>query len=187
MAETDLINLTDEQLAIKVQNGQFEAFNQLMSRYQAKILRYVKRLTLNRPDSEDIVQETFLKAYQNINSFKTDLRWSPWLYRIAHNLSFNFLKRLSYSPLPFFDPDTLFPHPVAPDNPAQDILDKELKNYLNTCLDKLKPKYREVLIMRYQENLSYKDIAEILKIPLGTVSIRLKRGIEELKKLCPDQ
>jgi len=183
----DLTALTDEQLANKVQQGQFEAFDQLMSRYQEKILRYVKRLTNNRPDSEDIVQETFLKAYQNINSFKIDMRWSPWLYRIAHNLSFNFLKRLSYSPLPFFDPDTLWPHPVAPEDPNKDILDKELKEHLDDCLKKLKPKYREVVIMRHQEDLSFKDIAEILKIPLGTVSIRLKRAGQELKKICQPQ
>jgi len=179
------INLSDEQLADQVQQGKVTAFNELVGRYEQKILRYTRRLIQNHHDAEDITQDTFLKAFQNIKSFDLNARWSPWLYRIAHNLSLNHLKRLSYLPLPFFDPDVLFPHPLAPNDQQTDLINNQLKKDLEKSLNQLKPKYREVIIMRYLEDMSYRTIADILKVPVGTISIRLKRALVELKKHYP--
>lgn len=99
--------LTDEQLALAVQRGDAESFGRLVERYQAKMLRYAYKFLL-AGNSEDAVQEVFIKTYQNINSFDAAQRFSPWIYRIAHNEFINHLKKSGREHLSFLIP-ILFP------------------------------------------------------------------------------
>ncbi|MDP1709513.1 MAG: RNA polymerase sigma factor, partial [Candidatus Komeilibacteria bacterium] len=135
-------------------------------------------------DIEDVVQEVFIKGYENIKSFNTDRKFSSWLYRIAHNEFINRIKKIGREPLPFFDPDTLFPHPLSQDLSDRGILSREARELLDACLEKLSAKYREVLVLFYIEELSYQEIAEVLHIPLATVGVRLKRARGLLKTFC---
>ncbi len=110
---------TDEEIAKSVQGGDTAKFGTLVERYEAKMLRYARKFLFGYQDSEDMVQEVFLKAYTNIQGFDANRKFSSWLYRIAHNEFLNAIKKKGREPLPFFDPDTIFPHPVARDNAHQ--------------------------------------------------------------------
>ena len=171
---------SDEQLASQVQKGDTQAFGVLVERYQAKMLRYARKFLL-ADSSEDAVQEVFIKVYQNINSFDTGQRFSPWIYRIAHNEFINHLKKSGREQLSFFDPDTFFPHPIAKETAEGATERNEAKKTVIAGLDKLDIKYREALVLFYLEELSYKEISDVLKIPVATVGVRIKRAKEALK------
>lgn len=177
-----LEQLTDEELVNGVQTGKTYMFAELVERYEAKIMRYAKRFLYNTHDAEDSVQEVFIKAYTNIKSFDASRRFSPWLYRIAHNEFLNAIRKKYHDPLPFFDPDTLIPHPVAPEETDQTIKDKELKELMSSNLNKLPLKYREPLVLFYFEDLSYQEISDIMQIPASTVGVRINRAKQTLRQ-----
>lgn len=168
-------------LAQSAQKGDLEAFDMLIARYHQKILRYGYKFLLEAPDIEDVSQEIFLKAYRYINSFDTKRKFAPWLYRIAHNEFINKGKKRKTELIDFFDFDSFFPHPVSAENIEKDLNDKQIKEMLEACLDQLADKYREPLVLFYLESLDYKDIAEVLHIPVATVGVRLNRAKKILK------
>ncbi len=171
---------TDEELAARAVEGDQEAFGALVERYGAKLKRYGRKFLRDPEDIEDLVQEVFIRAYRNLRGFDTGLRFSPWIYRIAHNTFVNELRRRSRAPFFSIDFDTLLTHPVAEEG-AQDHAEKrEAKELADAGLGELSPKYREILLLYYEEGLSYKEIADVLTVPVGTVSVRLKRAKESL-------
>lgn len=174
--------LTDEELAWEVQRGNIEHFGVLMERYQGKITRYGNKFISNRENIEDVVQEVFIKAYQNIQSFDVTQKFSPWIYRIAHNTYINALKKSERGPLYLFDFDTLISHTVVADPIEKEREQTEIKKIVDRGLGELEPKYREILVLYYLEELSYKEISDVLHIPIGTVGIRLSRAKEMLRQ-----
>lgn len=176
-------NPTDEEVAVLVQNGDSQQFGMLVERYEAKMLRYARKFLFRHSDGEDLVQDVFLKAYANINSFDASRKFSSWLYRIAHNEFINAIRKRGTEPLPFFDADTLFPHPVANENIERDVDLIQTKEIMNKCLDKLDAKYREPLVLYYFEDLDYQSISEIIRIPVSTVGVRLTRGKKALREV----
>jgi RNA polymerase sigma-70 factor (ECF subfamily) len=177
---------TDEHLAQAVQEGDKDSFGVLVERYETKLLRYGRKFLSNQQDIEDIVQDVFMSAYQNIKSFDTSQRFSPWVYRIAHNAYVNGLKKHSRNPFVLVDFDTFISHPVYEDPAPREREEREIKVMIEKALDKLSANYREVLILYYLEEMPYKEIAEVLGVPTGTVGIRIKRGKEMLKKIYED-
>ena len=175
-------DLTDESLAGLVQKGDGEKFGSLMMRYEKKLFRYGHKFLAEDDNIDDVVQEVFIKTYQNIQSFDTTQKFSSWIYRIAHNTYVNALKKKSKMPLNLFDFDTLISHTVVDDPLIREKEQKEIRKIVDKGLEKLLPKYREIIIFYYLEELSYKEISDILHIPIGTVGIRLKRAKETLKK-----
>jgi RNA polymerase sigma-70 factor, ECF subfamily len=173
---------TDENLAKQAQAGDQHAFGVLVARYGDKLLRYAKRFLFDHEDGADVVQEVFIKAYTNIRGFDANRKFSSWIYRIAHNEFIDAIRKKGREPLPFFDPDTLFPHPIEPKEADDEVKENELKSMLDSCLNRLKPKYREPLVLYYYEDLNYESIADILHVPISTVGIRLKRGKVALQK-----
>lgn len=179
--QIDADTATDEVVAAAVQKGDNEIFGVLVRRYEKKLLRYGGKFLSDQGDIENIVQDVFIGAYQNIQSFDIKQRFSPWIYRIAHNAFVNEIRKTSRRPLLPFDFDELVSHAVYED-PAQEEREKtEMSTMLNSSMDKISPKYKEVLILHYMEGLSYKDIADIIQVPIGTVGIRLKRAKEALR------
>ena len=174
--------MTDEELASAVQAGNPDMFGLLMERYQEKLLRYGRKFLSTPEDIEDIVQDVFVSAYQNIQSFDATQRFSPWVYRIEHNAFVNGLRKKSRNPLVYVDFDTFLAHQVYDDPAMREREQKEIENMLEKSLEGLDYKYREVLILYYLEDMSYKDIAEILQVPQGTVGVRLKRAKASLRK-----
>jgi RNA polymerase sigma-70 factor (ECF subfamily) len=179
----DVLESSDEQIAITVQKGDSAAFGILVERYQPKLLRYAQKFLFGYEEAQDMVQEVFIKAYSNINSFQSDRVFSSWVYRIAHNEFINAIKKKGREPISFFDPDTIFPHPVAADMADSDIHRKEIKEMVDKCLDKLDPKYREPLVLYFYEDMDYRTISEVMHIPISTVGIRIKRAKEALHKI----
>ena len=179
---------TDEQVALRVQNGEAEAFGELVERYQGKLMRYARKFLLESDDAQDIVQDIFIKTYENMQSFDASRRFSPWIYRIAHNEFVNALKKRSASHTVFtFDIDTLFPHLAAPETADSASLERDVRQTLEGHLDKLGAKYREPLILYYLEGMDYKEISEILQIPVSTVGVRLARARGMLKKIAGER
>src|SRR3989338_3237684 len=140
---------TDEYIAGQVQTGNVQSFGTLVERYEEKLRRYARRFLFGYTDAEDLVQDVFVKSYTNIQSFDTSRSFSSWIYRIAHNEFINAIKKKGKEPLPFFDPDTLFPHPVSAVTTDGTLQETELKNVLDSCLGRLPPKSREPLVLYY--------------------------------------
>jgi len=174
---------TDEEVAKLVQNGDIQAFGVLVERYEKKLMRYARKFLFGYQDCEDVVQEVFLKSYTNIQSFDPNRQFSSWLYRVAHNEFINAIKRKGREPFPFFDPDTLFPHPVSQDSPDNDLNKQETKEVVDKILGRLDPKYREPLVLYYFEDLDYQKISEIMHIPVSTIGVRINRAKSLLKRL----
>ena len=179
--QTDRAKQTDEAIARLVQAGDMESFGILVKSYEAKMMRYAKKFLFGYEDAEDIVQEVFIKAYANIQGFDASKKFSSWLYRIAHNEFINAIKKKGRKHLPFLNLDTLFPRPASKETADGEINKQESRQMLDKCLGKLDSKYHEPLVLYYFEELSYKEIADVLHIPIATVGIRLKRGKEIIK------
>lgn len=173
---------SDEELARSVQQGEKEVFGELMRRYENKLSRYGKKFLSNKDNIEDIVQDIFIKAYEHIQGFDPSLTFSSWIYRIAHNTFVNALRKQKITPILYIDFDIFTSHPIYEDPTQKEKEDIEIKKMIDSGIEKLKPKYKEVMILHYIEDLSYKEMSDILQVPLGTVGIRVKRAKDELKK-----
>jgi RNA polymerase sigma-70 factor, ECF subfamily len=179
---------TDEILAGRAQQGDAAAFGELVERYEAKLLRYARRFLSDPEDGRDIVQDVFIKAYENLQSFDVSRRFSPWIYRIAHNEFVNELaKKKTRNTFFTIDFDTLFPHLQAAERSDSLALERDLRETLDKHLVKIDPKYREALILYYLEEMNYQEIAEVLHIPVSTVGVRLLRGRAALQKVAQQQ
>ncbi len=177
---------TDEELARKIQAGDKELFGELVGRYQKKLENYGKKLLFTPQDLEDTVQEIFIKAYQNLQSFDPKRRFSPWIYRIAHNEFVNKGKKFSRQLVDYFDFDTFFPHPKTTTTPATELEKQELKTKAEQLLLGLDSKYREPLYLHIYEDLDYKEIADVLKLPISTVGVRIMRARKMLQAKIQD-
>lgn len=172
---------TDESLVTQVTGGEVESYGELMSRYEARLLRYVTYLIHDADAAADVVQETFIKAYQNLRGFNADYKFSSWIYRIAHNEAMSALRRERHmSP----DVDAAEAAPSYEPTIMHDIDQTILKGDVIDCLDQLEPKYREVLMLQYYENMKYSEIADVLHVPPSTVGVWTSRAKAKMQAIC---
>ena len=129
-----LLQESDEQVAARVLGGNTEAFGVLVARYEQKLLRYGTKFVADREDIKDVVQDVFISAYRNMQSFDTSLRFSPWIYRMAHNAFVNALKKKSINPFVSIDLDTLLAHPVYEDPLAMEREQGEMRKMIDKGL-----------------------------------------------------
>lgn len=177
-------NKTDEELVVDTIAGDKEAFSILVGRYIPKLLRYGRKFLSRSEDIEDIVQDVFLKSYANLLSFDTTRKFSPWIYRIAHNTFVNALRTRERLPITMAF-DTLIPYATDIETPS-DISEREdMKHAIEMGISKLSPTYREVLTLYYIEELDYETIADVLAVPIGTVGVRLARARAKLREILP--
>lgn len=172
---------TDEEIARSVQEGDTDAFGELVVRYEPKLRRYAKRFLL-ADDVEDLLQDVFLSVFENIRGFDPKRRFSPWIYRIAHNMFVNSVRKRSLWSIARIDFDTVLPVLESDDGADEETLRDEERNLLETALPRLPEKYREALELYYLEELSYEEISEVLGIPKSTVGVRLRRARQALGK-----
>lgn len=177
-----MTEVTDESLAIRIQAGEHELFGELIARYEAKLRRYARKFLACHDDIDDMVQEVFIKAFTHLQSFDPARRFSPWIYRIAHNTYVNQLKKQQRSFLQFVDADTVFPQLAAAETTDQVALSHDDKLLIERSLETLDAKYRSPLALFFFEELSYQEIAEVLAIPVTTVGVRISRAKAMLKK-----
>ncbi len=174
-----LQKLTDEQLVQVVCQKDQEMYVEIIRRYDFKLRNYLRRFVGNNDELEDVLQETFIKTFRNLNDFDTKRKFSSWIYRITHNEAINHLKRKSFLSLDEHDYELL----DTKVDFQRDIDQKLLTQSLTTSLSKLKEKYRSPLILFYLEEKSYEEISDILQLPKNTVGTLIKRGKEQLKKI----
>jgi RNA polymerase sigma-70 factor (ECF subfamily) len=177
------LSVLDETLAIAAQNGDTESFGILVSRFEPKLKRYGTKFLSESMDIEDMVQEIFMQAYRALKSYDSTQRFSPWIYRIAHNTFVNALRKKSRLPFFTIDLDSLVSHPHAVETPELESEQREMKELVERGLIKISEQYREVLILYYQEELSYKEISDVLRVPVGTVGVRMRRAKAALAKV----
>lgn len=178
--------LADEKIAKLVQGGNTEIFGMLVQRYEGKLSRYINKFLFYGDEAKDLLQDIFIKTYINIKSFDVSQKFSPWIYRIAHNELINAIKkRKSDKSINFFDfdMDVLLPHPIARETADGEMERKEMRELLDKGLKEIDLKYKEPLVLYYFEEMSYAEIADVLKIPTSTVGVRIKRGREALRKV----
>lgn len=177
-------NISDEQLAVKtLEDNKF--FEKIVDRYASQIQRYVARITGNWGESEDLTQEVFFKAYKNIASFNPKLKFSSWLFRIAHNESVNYIKKHYRTKNVEFNDN--IQNRFTEDNKALGkILADEQAGHVKKCLTKLRSSDREILELSYFEEKSYLEIADILEISVNSVGPKIKRAKDNLKKIIKE-
>ena len=159
------------------------AYRYVIERYESKLLRYIQRiLYISTEDAEDILQEVFLKAYRNINSYNPKYSFSNWIYRIAHNEAISFLRKKKISISNTEDED-IFDRIPSEEDIEDDFLESVKSSEVRDILSKLDRKYREVLVLRFFEEKEYNEISEILDISSGTVASLINRGKEKFKIL----
>jgi RNA polymerase sigma-70 factor (ECF subfamily) len=158
----------------------------LMRRYENKISRYVMRISgASQETVEDIVQNVFLKAFINLNEFDSSLKFSSWLYRIAHNETINDWRRNKKSKANkiSWDENEALKNVIkdtldVEDDVYQRLINKELLEVINS----LDEKYKNVIVLNYLEGKSYQEIADILKKPIGTIGTLISRAKKTLAK-----
>lgn len=162
-------------------------FGILIERYEPKLKRYIARLGVRNPDDQlDVMQEVFLKVYRNLNGFDTKLSFSSWIYRIAHNEAISWYRKLSVRPEGHLvaDGDEILSFISQKEESADKVFDAKLDaKEVNEALLKIDDKYRQVIILRYFEHKEYDEIADILKMPVGSVGTLLHRGKKQLQNV----
>lgn len=179
-APNDPQEMTDEELVIKIRKGDGALFDELVKRYEQKLLRYVNYLTGGKDIANDVVQDTFIKVYINLNSFKTDLKFSSWIYRITHNETMNRLRKYNFKMFQM-DIDFVDRFVQAPENVETQLEREETSKNVTGALDSLPLKYKVPLVLYYMEDKSYDEIGDILRVSTGTVGTLINRGKKRLK------
>ncbi len=172
---------SDSEIVKEILDTNQELFAILVRRYQQSIHRYVSFLVTLPEMVDDVVQETFIHAFQNLRSFDQQRKFSTWIFRIAHNQAMSHLRgrwRIESLFADFEFPD------LKSDSVAVEFDSELLKNAIHTCLQQLPLKYQEPIMLHFIEEKSYQEIAEITRVPMGTVSIRILRAKQRLAKLC---
>ncbi len=167
----------DIELIQRCKEGDLEAFEMLVKKYQNQAVNIAYSLLGCRLDAEDAAQESFIKIYRNIGGFKEESKFFTWLYRIVVNTAYDFLRQKKHTPISLDDDDIKYTLSVLP----KETEFQSSQELLNAALAKLPFEYRSVLILREIEGVSYQEIAETLKISIGTVESRLFRGRAMLK------
>ncbi|MCD6109490.1 RNA polymerase sigma factor [bacterium] len=181
------MKLSDEQL-VKESLKDKNKFAILVERYEQKLLRYIKRITGHyNNQAEDILQETFIKIYRNLNKFDQSLKFSSWAYRITHNESINHIRKEKET-IPIETDDTETENLINILGSETDIQEetatKELATQIRKAIKKLPKKYQDVLILYYLEDKDYQEISDILKKPKATIGTLLSRAKLKLKKFA---
>jgi len=188
MRHLDCEKKSDKQL-VKLALKNTDYYECIISRYEAKLMHYIRRITnVDKETAEDILQEVFLKIYKNLHEYDETFKFSSWIYRITHNEAISFFRKQKARPELIDsenndDMDILGAIP-ADINLRDDYVKKELVHKVREIVAVLPDKYRTALILRFMEDKSYEEIADILQKPAGTVATLINRAKSEFKKLA---
>lgn len=180
---SECINKTDEQIVVLTLKNQ-DYYLCLMKRYETKLLNYILKISnISREDAEDTLQEVFVKAYQNLNEFDLNYKFSNWIYSIAHNTTISVFRKKKARPqtISWEDKDL--------NNILKSTLDVEKANIqkfnyerILKIINQLPLKYKEVLVLKFVEGKDYKEISDILHKPMGTIATLINRAKKFLKQ-----
>jgi RNA polymerase sigma-70 factor (ECF subfamily) len=160
------------------------AYGLLVMRYEVPLSRYAGRLLGHNAQAvDDVLQEAFIKAYVNLRDYDRTRAFGPWIYRIVHNEAISFLRKQKTEPPVISGQDgmLLLERIAGGSDPNEHLARKGADSLMLKCLGDLGQRYRDVLVLRFLEEKSYSDIADILKLPPGTVATLIKRGLDRLR------
>ncbi len=192
-AAVDYAELEDRELVPLALQGKERAYREILSRYERPVFSLIFRMVRDRSLAEDLAQETFVRAFNAIESYNPGYKFSSWIFKIANNLTIDHLRKKRIDTVSIDGaPDattadaqsqTRLSVASTTESPAEYVEHKELGSQIEQAIGKLRPEYRTVVLLRHIEGHSYDEIAEIMEVPLGTVKTYLHRARGELKTL----
>lgn len=191
MSRGDAVTPTDARLVEQALAGSQDAFRALVDRHSRPVLNLVARLVRDDGVAEELAQDAFVKAFAALRTFDPAYKFSNWILRIAHNVAIDHLRK-SRLPVVSIDDDSSGRNlaDVLADTREPSAFDRavqgDFREDLEAALAQLRPEFRRLVVMRYLEDLSYEDIAEVVGLPLGTVKSHLHRARAALGRLLVD-
>jgi RNA polymerase sigma-70 factor (ECF subfamily) len=183
------ISVADSELVLKAIAGREESFEELVRRYQRPIAAYVYRMVGDYDSALDLTQEVFIRVYGSLRRYRSEFKFSTWIYRIAHNAAIDHLRRCDNSRTEDLElraeGGEVYEKPLASGllSPEQESEREERRAEIETVVYNLPPAYRELIVLRHAHDLSYDEIAEVTGLPLGTVKNRIFRAREAMRTL----
>ena len=183
----NLRDLTDIELIAGAVKGREDGFEELVRRYQRPIVGYVFRMLGDYDSSLDVTQEVFIKVYNSLARYSSEYKFSTWLYRIAHNAAIDHMRRNSVNSqsLETESEDGAYQLQLESSGPTpeQDHQRSEWRAEIDSVIKRLPGPYRELIVLRHSQDMSYDEIAEVTGLPLGTVKNRLFRAREMMREI----
>lgn len=186
-------SLEDDVLVKRAKGGDEKAYKKLVDKYERALYFHILKMVQDREQVEDLVQEAFVKAFDNLNTYSTNYAFSTWLYRIATNNTIDYLRKKKLKtlsidkPMKTKDGEMEMQLPDESASTDRDIIKKQRKKIVQNAIADLPDKYRKVIELRHMEEKSYKEISDILDKPLGTVKAHIFRARELLYKELKDK
>lgn len=192
--ERDPLEPEDSVLVLRCQSGDHRAFEPLVTRYRGKIYAMIMNMTGSDADAWDLAQEVFLKAWRALPKFEARSSFYTWIYRITHNVTYDWLRKKKIQPGMEFDDTLATPDiaagamtvPHADRSPDTNLANSELGKTIQIALDQLSPEHRSIILLKEVDGLSYQEIADTLAITLGTVMSRLFYARKKLQTLLQE-
>jgi RNA polymerase sigma-70 factor (ECF subfamily) len=179
----DLAAAPDGQIVAQALTGHQPAAREIVRRYQRPVFNLIVRMVEDAGTAEDLAQEAFTKVFRSLQSFDTRLRLAAWILKVAHNTTIDYLRRHRPHLVPLDAPIAGDDRTMADQLPDMSAVSPEraaerqqLRAALDAAIDRLRPEYRRIVVLRYMEDLDYADIAEVVGVPLGTVKTFLHRA-----------
>src|SRR5678815_444505 len=189
--QPDLTVVIDSDLVASAIGGAEGSFEELVRRYQRPISAYVYRMVGNYESALDLTQEIFIKVYSSLRRYRSEFKFSTWIYKIAHNSAVDHLRRTATreQSLIMGPENDQFDLPVESGSlsPEQESEQKERRGEIEAVVRALPANYRELIILRHSQDLSYEEIVEVTGLPLGTVKNRLFRAREMMRQQFVDK
>jgi RNA polymerase sigma-70 factor (ECF subfamily) len=184
---TPMTHLTDEEVMERFQQDEQEAFDELVRRYRDRLFTFIDQMVRNRPLAQDLLQETFIRLWRHKLKYRNIARFSTWIYTIAGNLVRSEMRRQAREPRVDLEPREPGDRPIELPHPGPAVDSQVHRNMtielVRAAIDQLPDEFREVIILRELEELSYDEIVEMLGVPLGTVKSRINRARGRLMTL----
>jgi RNA polymerase sigma-70 factor, ECF subfamily len=171
--------MTDTHLVARAQQGDLPAFEELVKKYQREIFNLASRLVQDSEEAKDMAQQTFLQAYTHIRDFRYQSQFRTWLFRIAMNQCYNFLKTRKKFGDPVDSQEMII---ISQDNPQEGVMDAEERRRLYAALERLPAKQRAVLTLKLEQGLSYQEISQQLGGTAGAARVNYCQAVKTLKK-----
>src|SRR3989449_6423323 len=183
--------VADGELVVSALSGREACFEELVRRYQRPIAAYVYRMVGNYDAALDLTQEVFIKVYNSLARYRSEFKFSTWIYKIAHNAAIDHLRRHAVREQTLTGSVEGERREVAIESrrltPEQESERKERRSEIESVVQLLQASYRELIVLRHSHDLSYDEIAEVTGLPLGTVKNRLFRAREAMRDLLMER
>ena len=189
----DLANLPDADVVALAQQGREPAYRELIRRYERPVFSLVYRMVRDRELSEDLTQDTFIKVLSHIEKYRSEFKFSSWLFKIANNVAIDHLRRRQLDTVSMegspnattsdLAEATSLQLPTPGETALEELEARELGSEIERAISTLRPEYRACILLRHVEDKSYEEIAATLDLPLGTVKTYIHRARHELRKL----